>query len=55
MTADEQFEELASRVVQEASAIDCGLEDYIAGLDTIIGELKMAKVAAQEDVKRRKG
>lgn len=37
---DEEFEELAQRVSQEASRIDCSPEEYRDGLRTIIDTLK---------------
>ena len=63
MTAVEgTFEAIAENAMAEAARVKCSLEEYVSGLEAIIGYLESAKEsaeadlarAAEEDPKRRK-
>jgi hypothetical protein len=45
---DEAFEKLAGQLIESADKVPCSLDDYIAGLRYILGEVEVAIQAAKE-------
>lgn len=46
--ADEAFEKLAQQLIEAADKVQCSVDDYIAGLRYILGEVEVAIQAAKE-------
>jgi hypothetical protein len=45
---DAAFEKLASQLIEAADKVPCSLDDYIAGLRYILGEVEVSIQAAKE-------
>lgn len=48
IVADEAFEKLAQQLIEAADKVQCSVDDYIAGLRYILGEVEVALQAAKE-------
>ena len=44
------FERIAAEVIQSAGRVPCSIEDYKAGMELIVEEIKVAISAAEEDL-----
>lgn len=53
VSAEEQFEEIGSRLLSEAAMVKCPIPDYIEGLELIQGMIEASIQAAQDDLKRQ--
>lgn len=53
-TTDKLFDDLAQKVRSEAAKVPCSTQEYIDGLTAIIDELKIAKDAAESDLRRQR-
>lgn len=49
-SVEDQFQDIAEETEAKAGAVDCTTEEYVEGLKTIIGQLKSAMSAAEEDL-----
>lgn len=49
---EDQFSKIAQKTVEDASHVDCAIEEYREGLRLIVEELGVSIEAATEDLKR---